>query len=189
MELITTFIHNNISSTSLKSDEFKDLKSAFHKSMRGSDVDASLYYLGLLMKTQDYNSIYRRIICAAYEDVGLANPQVCAHAKLAVQACEYLGPSESFDVLSMIVCEIALSPKSNSAYKALSKVDELISAQQIYDIPPYLKNTSYTTGINYKYPHDYVNHYVSQQYLPDELKTQKFYFNGGSSNEQALHKY
>lgn len=186
---IKIFLKYNTNNISASNDTISHLKSAFHKSLRGSDVDASLYYLGLLMDVDAYSDIYRRLLCCAYEDVGLAEPSVAAHTMNAVLACEFLGKEESADVLSLITCEIALAPKSNSAYLGLNKAQEIIKLGY-NNINEDLKVDSTT----YKYVHDYKNHWVEQQYLPNNLKNYQFYFNGnmkngGSINEDKINTY
>ena len=195
---LKTIIDNNATFVSTSSDHFTDLKSAFHKSLRGSDPNAALYYLNLLMKSGDYQAIYRRLICAAYEDVGLANPSLPSQVVSAVQACEYLGEAESNDVLSFITVSIALSPKSNSAYMAFMHAKEALDKYGEQEVPTYLKNGSLKyNNINtkhqkqtYLYPHNFKFHWVNQQYLPDKLKDLIFYEpNLDASYEAKLEQY
>ena len=165
----------------MSSTQFHDLKSAFHKSLRGSDPDASLYYLYLLMQTGDYQAIYRRLIACAYEDVSLANSNLTIKVMSAINACEFLGEKEAFNVLAYITLEIALSPKSNSSYLALNKVKSLVESGGVYDPPIHLKNSTLKSDSlnknksNYLYPHDFKNDWVKQQYLPNEIIKEKFY--------------
>lgn len=196
LEDITLLIKNNQTFNSVSSDKFHDLKSAFHKSLRGSDPDASLYYLYLLMKSGDYQAIYRRLIACTYEDVGLANPNLTIKVMSAVQACEFLGEAEAFNVLAFITLEVALSPKSNSAFLALNKVRDLVEHGGIYDVPTYLKNGSLKydsfdkNKIGYKYPHNFKNNWIKQQYLPNEIKNESFYKTNLYSNyEQKIMSY
>ncbi|MDD1359193.1 replication-associated recombination protein A [Metamycoplasma hyosynoviae] len=155
--------------------------SAFHKSLRGSDPDASLYYGFLLAKANDFDGLFRRMLCASYEDVGLANPHLATDVLAAIQAFERLGMPEGYLPIGYAILAIALSPKSNSVYKASSSAMQDIDSGKIYDVPNYLKDGHYKSagklnrGIGYKYPHDYPNHYISQTYLPRELKEKKYY--------------
>ncbi len=193
---ITQFIKNNQIFVSNNSDEFHDLKSAFHKSLRGSDPDASLYYLYQLIKVGDYQAIYRRLIACCYEDVGLANPNLSIRVMSAINACEFLGAAEAFQVLAFITVDIALSQKSNSTYQALTEVKTLIEEGCDYKCPNYLKNGSlkYDDLIkdktSYKYPHNFKNNWVKQQYLPNQIKNLKFYKPNLYSNyEQKILQY
>ena len=155
-----------------------DLISAFQKSIRGSDVDAALYYLARLIVIGDLDIIYRRMTVIAYEDIGLANPAIGPKVKAAIDACEMLGLPEGRIPLSVVVTEMALSPKSNSAHIALDKAIEDIENGSTGDVPAWIK----TNSPLYKYPHDYKNHWVEQQYLPDNIKNKKYY-------EPAINKY
>ncbi|WP_180954502.1 replication-associated recombination protein A [Bacillus sp. V5-8f] len=162
-------------------DAHYDVLSAFQKSIRGSDVNAALHYLGRLIEAGDLVSIGRRLIVIAYEDIGLANPQAGPRALAAVEAAERLGFPEARIPLASVVVELCLSPKSNSAYKALDEAIEDIRTGKSGDIPDHLKDAHYKgakelgRGINYLYPHDYENGWVRQQYLPDKLKNKKYY--------------
>lgn len=178
---ILFFIKNNQVFKSVSSTEFHDLKSAFHKSLRGSDPDASLYYLYLLMKTGDYQAIYRRLIACTYEDVALANSNLTIKVMSAINACLFLGEKESFNVLAYITLEIALSPKSNSSYLALHKVKDLVDSGKVYSPPSHLNNGTLKSDSlkknknDYLYPHDFKNDWIKQQYLPNEIINEKFY--------------
>ena len=178
---ILFFIKNNQVFKSVSSTEFHDLKSAFHKSLRGSDPDASLYYLYLLMKTGDYQAIYRRLIACTYEDVALANSNLTIKVMSAINACLFLGEKESFNVLAYITLEIALSPKSNSSYLALHKVKDLVDSGKVYSPPIHLNNGTLKSDSlkknknDYLYPHNFKNNWIKQQYLPNEIINEKFY--------------
>lgn len=148
-----------------------DLISAFQKSIRGSDVDAALYYLGRLLVIGDLDIIYRRMNVIAYEDIGLANPGMGPKVRAAIEASEMLGMPEARIPLSVVVTELALSPKSNSCIMAIDKVLEDIENGSTGDVPHWIK----TSSPLYKYPHSYKKHWVSQQYLPDNIKN-KVYF-------------
>lgn len=148
-----------------------DLLSALQKSIRGSDVNASIHYLSRLLVIEDLDSIYRRLSVIAYEDIGLANPSIGPKLDSAINACERVGLPEARIPLAAIVCEMALSPKSNSAYMALNEAIKDIESGNNYPIPDTIRIDSTI----YKYPHDYPGSYVKQQYMPDNLKTRKYY--------------
>jgi len=159
-------------------DGHYDLLSAFQKSIRGSDVDAALYYLARLIESGDFESIYRRMSVIAYEDIGLANPSIGPKVDAAIHACERLGMPEARIPLSVVIIEMALSPKSNSAYLALDLAINDIRAGSTGNVPKHIKNGS----PDYKYPHDYPNGYVKQQYLPDNVKNRR-YFKGKNTSK------
>ncbi len=162
-------------------DAHYDVLSAFQKSIRGSDVDAALHYLGRLIEAGDLDSIARRMIVIAYEDIGLANPQAGPRAVAAVQAAERLGFPEARIPLAVAIVELALSPKSNTAYQALDSALADIRSGRTGDIPAHLKDAHYQGakdlghGVGYKYPHSYDGGWVKQQYLPDEIKNKRYY--------------
>lgn len=152
-------------------DGHYDVLSAFQKSIRGSDVDAALHYLGRLIIEGDLDSIYRRMSVIAYEDIGLANPAIGPRVDAAINAAERIGLPEARIPLGTIVAEMALSPKSNTAHVALDKALEDIENGNTGNVPNHIK----TSSTDYKYPHDYKGAYVKQQYLPDKLKNKKYY--------------
>ena len=152
-------------------DGHYDLLSAFQKSIRGSDVDASLYYLARLIESGDFDSIYRRMSVIAYEDIGLANPSIGPKVDAAIHACERLGMPEARIPLSVVIVEMALSPKSNSAHVALDLALNDIRSGSTGNVPNHIK----TNSKDYKYPHNYKNAYVKQQYLPDNIKDRRYY--------------
>jgi len=152
-------------------DSFYDTLSALQKSIRGSDVDASLHYLGRLLMANDLESIARRLSVIAYEDIGLANPSIGPKLDAAINASIRVGMPEARIPLSEIVIEMSLSPKSNSAITAIDKVLNDIETGKCGNIPSHIK----ITANGYKYPHDYPNSFVNQQYLPDNLKNKKYY--------------
>jgi putative ATPase len=152
-------------------DGHYDVLSAFQKSIRGSDVDAALHYLGRLIIEGDLDSIYRRMSVIAYEDIGLANPAIGPRVDAAINAAERVGLPEARIPLGTIVTEMALSPKSNTAHIALDKVLEDIENGNTGNVPNHIK----TSSADYKYPHDYKGAYVKQQYLPDKIKNKKYY--------------
>lgn len=165
-------------------DSHYDLLSAFQKSIRGSDVDASVYYLGRLIHSGDFDSIYRRLSVITYEDIGLANPGMGPKVAAAISACERLGMPELVIPLSAIVIELALSPKSNSAYIAIDKVIKDIESGNALPVPKHINSTAF----GYKYPHNYKDGYVEQQYLPDELKNRRYYDAKTTSKYEQLLK-
>lgn len=148
-----------------------DLLSAFQKSIRGSDVNAALHYLARLLVIEDLDSIYRRMTVIAYEDIGLANPGIGPKVDAAINACERVGMPEAIIPLSVVIVEMALSPKSNSAYSALHEAIDDINKGNNYPIPETIRIDSSI----YKYPHDYKGSYVKQQYMPDNLVDRKYY--------------
>ena len=152
-------------------DGHYDVLSAFQKSIRGSDVNASLHYLARLIEAEDLDSIYRRMTVIAYEDIGLANPSMGPKVDACINACERLGLPEARIPLATVVVELALSPKSNSAHVALDNALLDIRNGNIGNVPSHIK----TNSKNYKYPHDYPNAFVKQQYLPDKIKNRKYY--------------
>ena len=160
-------------------DAHYDLLSAFHKSLRGSDPDAAIYYLAQLLVQGDFKSLNRRLIACVYEDVGLANPQLCNRVVNGVQAAEMVGFPENKQIYANLVIEICLSPKSNSAICAINGALRDVETGKIYPIPNHIRDNNYksATKLNhkgYEYPHDYGG-YVKQQYLPNELKNKKYY--------------
>ena len=152
-------------------DGHYDLLSAFQKSIRGSDVDAALYYLARLIESEDYDSIYRRMTVIAYEDIGLANPIIGVKVDACINACERIGFPEAKIPLSVMIIDMALSPKSNNGYMSLNKAINAIETSDTGNVPNHIK----TSSPDYKYPHDYPNHFVKQQYLPDKIKNAKFF--------------
>ncbi|MDR7237333.1 replication-associated recombination protein A [Neobacillus drentensis] len=162
-------------------DGHYDVLSAFQKSIRGSDVNAALHYLGRLIEAGDLPSISRRLIVIAYEDVGLANPQAGARTLAAIETAERIGFPEARIPLANAVIELCLSPKSNSAVLAIQAALEDIQKGIVGEVPDHLKDAHYKgakelgRGIDYKYPHDYENGWVPQQYLPNKLKNKQYY--------------
>lgn len=165
-------------------DGHYDLLSAFQKSIRGSDIDASLYYLGRLIEIGDLDSIYRRMSVIAYEDIGLANPGMGPKVMAAISASELVGLPEARIPLSVVVSELALSPKSNSAHVALDNALNDIRKGNTGNVPNHIK----TNSKDYKYPHDYPKYWVKQQYLPDNIKNRKYYKPRINNYENNLNK-
>ena len=174
-------------------DNHYDTVSAFIKSMRGSDPDAAVYYLArMLYAGEDVRFIARRIVICAAEDVGNADPQALVVAVSAAQAVERIGMPESQIILSQAATYIACAPKSNSACNAIFSAMDSVKTEPTGGIPPYLKDAHYSGakdlghGLTYKYPHDYENHYVDQQYLPDELVGRRFYEMSDNGYEKGM---
>ena len=174
-------------------DAHYDVISAFQKSIRGSDVDAAMHYLARLLEAGELLIACRRLMVCAYEDIGLGNPQAVARTVLAVQAAEKLGLPEARIPLANAVVDLALSPKSNSAYLALDSALADVRAGKSGDIPDSLRDAHYSganklgRGIGYQYPHDFPDHWVKQQYLPDSLKSRRYYEPAATGKyEQAL---
>jgi len=176
-------------------DEHYDILSAFQKSMRGSDPDAALHYLARLLEAGDLPSAVRRLMVCAAEDVGLAYPMIIPIVKSAVDMALMVGLPEARIPLADAVVLVCNSPKSNSAYLAYDAAASDIRNGKSGPIPRQLQNMHYdgednnNKGQFYKYPHDYENHYVAQQYLPDAIKTRKYYLYGDNKNEQAARQY
>ena len=176
-------------------DDHYDIVSAYQKSMRGSDPDAALHYLARLLEAGDLPSACRRLMVCACEDVGLAYPQIIPIVKAAVDIANAVGLPEARLPLADAVVLVATSPKSNSAHYAINAAIADVQAGRTGPIPRQLQNKHYdgedalVKGQNYKYAHDYPNHWVEQQYLPDVLKNTKYYTFGENKNEQASRAY
>lgn len=162
-------------------DAHYDVLSAFQKSIRGSDVNAALHYLGRLIEAGDLISISRRLLVIAYEDVGLANPQAGARTLAAIEAAERVGFPEARIPLANAVIELCLSPKSNSAILAIEAALSDIKKGITGEVPDHLRDAHYKgakelgRGIGYLYPHNYESGWVSQQYLPNRIKNKQYY--------------
>ncbi|MEH6942353.1 replication-associated recombination protein A [Bacillus sp. JJ722] len=180
------FTHDN------KGDIYYSLLSSFQKSIRGSDVNAALHYLARLLEGGDLVAICRRLLVIGYEDIGLANPDLCARVLPAIQTVERLGLPEARIPLANVVIELCLSAKSNSAYTALDAAIADIRKGRTGDIPSHLKDAHYQGakelghGIGYKYPHDYPNSWVYQEYLPKELQDTVYYQPKNAGEEKKL---
>lgn len=176
-------------------DQHYDILSAFQKSIRGSDENAALHYLARLIVAEDLPSICRRLLVIASEDVGLAFPNAVPIVKACVDSALQLGFPEARIPLAEAVILLATSPKSNSAYLAINKAIEDVERGKTGDFPRHLQNVHYdgegaaVKGQHYLYPHDYPNHYVNQQYLPDEIKGRVYYEFGDNKLEQAAAEY
>jgi len=177
-------------------DNHYDTISAFIKSMRGSDPDAAVYYLSrMLYAGESVDFISRRILICAAEDVGMANPQALVVANAAAQAVHQVGMPEAQIILSEAVIYVASSPKSNSACNAIFAANEVVRSTVTAKVPAHLQDAHYKGsaklghGIGYKYAHDYLNHYVKQQYLPDGLEDSRFYEPGDLGYEVEVKNY
>ncbi len=176
-------------------DEHYDIISAYQKSMRGSDPDAAVHYLARLLEAGDLPSACRRLMVCASEDVGLAYPQIIPIVKAAVDAAMMLGLPEARIPLADAVILVATSPKSNSAYNAINSATADVKAGRTGPVPRQLQNMHYdgednpNKGQFYKYAHEYENHWVDQQYLPDAIKSRRYYEFGDNKNERAAAEY
>lgn len=176
-------------------DEHYDILSALQKSIRGSDENAAIHYAARLVEAGDLISICRRLLVIACEDIGLAYPQAIAITKACVDSAIQLGFPEARIPLAEAVIMLATAPKSNSAYLAMDMALSDIKRGNAGDIPRQLQNKHYdgddvkNKGQHYLYPHDYPNHYVNQQYLPDNIKNKVYYEYGENKTEQLAKQY
>ena len=176
-------------------DVHYDTLSAFHKSLRGSDADAAIHYLARLINAGDLISICRRLLAVASEDVGLAYPQAVVITKACVDSAERLGFPEANLPLAQATTLLALAPKSNSTSAAIGKALAELKTGDVGEIPLHLKDSHYAgaaklgRGTAYQYPHGYENNYVSQQYLPDQIKNHQYYKPGTNKTEQGFAGY
>lgn len=176
-------------------DEHYDILSAFQKSIRGSDENAALHYAARLMTAGDIISLCRRLLVIASEDIGLAYPMAVPVVKACVDSALQLGLPEARIPLAEAIVLLCTSPKSNSAYNAVNQAMSDVENGMTGPIPRHLQNMHFdgddaeVKGQNYKYPHDYPNHYIKQQYLPDELKNKVYYKFGDNKQEQTALQY
>lgn len=176
-------------------DSHYDILSAFQKSIRGSDPDAAVHYLARLVSAGDLQSIVRRLVVIASEDIGLAYPMAAAIVKACVDSALQLGFPEAKIPLAQAVILLATAPKSNSAVSAIDAAMADIESIDVGEIPDHLKDSHYMGaqklghGIDYKYPHIYENNYIKQQYLPDKIKDRKYYEYGDNKTEQTVKGY
>lgn len=177
-------------------DNHYDIISAFIKSMRGSDPDASVYYLArMIYAGEDPKFIARRIMICAAEDVGMADPNAMVVASAAAQILERVGMPEGRIPLAEAAVYVATAPKSNASYMAINQAMNAVENVQVSSVPPHLQDSHYSgaaqlgRGKGYQYVHDYPGHYVRQQYLPDELAGTKFFEPGDNGYEKELKKY
>ena len=182
---VVTSVNGKVPLFADKNDSgYYDTISAFQKSIRGSDVDAALYYLAVLLEAGDLDIIFRRMSVIAYEDIGLANPGIGPKVHAAIEAVKLLGMPEGRIPLSVVVTEMALSPKSNTAHIALDRAINVVRKGGAGKVPSHIR----TNSPQYKYPHDYPKYYVKQQYLPDNLVNTKFYSPHFNKYENGLNK-
>lgn len=176
-------------------DSHYNIISAFQKSMRGSDPDAAIHYLARLVSAGDLQIICRRLLVTAAEDVGLAYPQAIPIVKACVDSALQLGLPEARIPLAEAVILLATAPKSNSAINAIDAAMKDIESKDTGDIPEHLKDSHYGGaaklghGLEYKYPHSYANHYIKQQYLPDNIKDAQYYVYGTNKTEMSAKAY
>ncbi len=195
-EVASSCIQKRILGYDKDGDNHYDTISAFIKSMRGSDPDAAIYYLAkMLYAGEDIKFIARRIMICASEDVGNADPQALVVAVSASQAVERIGMPESQIILAQAAAYVACAPKSNSSVNAIGAAMKAVKERPHGQIPAYLRDAHYSgakdlgRGLDYKYPHNYENHYVEQQYLPDELKGTRFYIPSDNGYEKAIQRW
>ncbi|GAA2979453.1 replication-associated recombination protein A [Lentilactobacillus parakefiri] len=180
-EIVEECLQRKALNSDKNGDAHYDVISAFQKSIRGSDTDAALHYVGRLIESGDLVSIMRRLLVIAYEDIGLANPGACQRTVAAVDAARQLGLPEARIPLANAIIELCLSPKSNSAMAAIDESLSDIRSGNYGDVPLHLKDAHYQgakklgRGVTYKYPHDFPNDWVKQQYLPDKIKNAQYY--------------
>ncbi len=193
MEVASECIQKRVLGYDKDGDSHYDTVSAFIKSMRGSDPDAAVYYLArMIYAGEDLDFIARRMIVCASEDVGNADPQALTVAVSAAEAARTIGMPEARIVLAQAAAYIACAPKSNSAIASIDEALSVVKDSATGGIPPYLKDAHYSDasklgrGIGYKYAHDYPNHYVDQQYLPDELAGRRFYRMSDNGYEKGM---
>ncbi len=185
MDILTTIEDKPVLYTDKNGNGHYELLSAFQKSIRGSDVNAAIYYLAMLLEIGDLDSLFRRMTVIAYEDIGLANPGIGPKVHAAVEAVKMLGIDEGRIPLAVVVSEMALSPKSNSAYLAINAALDDIRKGNIGDIPEVIKGHS----PKYRYPHDYPpNYWVDETYLPANLKNRIYYKPKNDAYERNLYK-
>ena len=195
IEMVDQLISKANISYDRNEDHHYDNLSALMKSLRGSDPDAAVFYLAKMLEAGDLVAAARRLLCSANEDVGLAYPQIIPIVKAAVDTALQLGMPEAYLPLTNAAILIATSPKSNSGCLAYMAALEDINKGMGVGVPRQLQNTHFDgadakeKGQNYKYPHDYVHHWVKQQYLPDDVKNHKYYKPGDNKVEQATKEY
>ena len=183
IDIVKSSCNKPINSYDASDDGHYDTISALQKSIRGSDVNAALHYAARLIEAEDLDILFRRLTVIAYEDIGLANPSIGPKVDAMINACERLGLPEAVIPIGTVIIEMALSPKSNSGEASIYKALEDVRSGNIGDIPNHIK----TNSPDYKYPHDYPNGYVKQQYLPDKLKNKEYYmYKLTSSYEKQL---
>ena len=196
LDVASECIQKRVISYDKTGDNHYDTVSAFIKSMRGSDPDAAVYYLArMLYAGEDVKFIARRIMILASEDIGNADPMALVVAASAAQAVERVGMPEAQIILSQAVTYMASAPKSNAACNAIFAAMDVVKHTKTPPVPVHLQDAHYKAagklghGVGYKYAHDYPNHYVEQQYLPDGLEGQKFYEPTENGHEAVIREY
>ena len=195
LEVVKDSTQSKVIAFDMDGDAHYDILSAFQKSIRGSDADAAIHYLARLIKGGDLISICRRLQVIAAEDIGLAYPQAALIVKSLVDSARELGFPEARIPLAEATILLATSPKSNSSYVAINRALADLENMTIDDIPVHLKDAHYGgaskmgRGVEYKYPHAYENHYVKQQYLPDNIKNKVYYEYGDNKMEKTTKEY
>ncbi len=196
IDVASECIQKRVISYDKKGDNHYDTISAFIKSMRGSDPDAAVYYLArMLYAGEDVKFIARRIMILASEDIGNADPMAMVVASSAAAAVERVGMPEAQIILSQAVTYMACAPKSNAAYNAISEAMRVVKETKTPPVPAHLQDAHYGAaeklghGVGYKYAHDYPNHYVKQQYLPDGLTDRVFYRPSDIGYEAKIQEY
>ena len=195
LEVVKDSTQSKVIAFDMDGDAHYDILSAFQKSIRGSDADAAIHYLARLIKGGDLISICRRLQVIAAEDIGLAYPQAALIVKSLVDSARELGFPEARIPLAEATILLATSPKSNSSYVAINRALEDLENMTIDDIPMHLKDAHYGgaskmgRGVEYKYPHAYENHYVKQQYLPDNIQNKVYYEYGDNKMEKTTKEY
>ena len=195
LEVVKDSTQSKVIAFDMDGDAHYDILSAFQKSIRGSNADAAIHYLARLIKGGDLISICRRLQVIAAEDIGLAYPQAALIVKSLVDSARELGFPEARIPLAEATILLATSPKSNSSYVAINRALEDLENMTIDDIPMHLKDAHYEgaskmgRGIEYKYPHAYENHYVKQQYLPDNIQNKVYYEYGDNKMEKTTKEY
>lgn len=194
-DIIRSSTFNKIINYDKNGDSHYDILSAFQKSIRGSDPQASIHYLARLIKGGDLISICRRLLVIASEDIGLAYPNAIVIVKACVDSAMQLGFPEAKIPLAEATILLATSPKSNSACIAIMKAMDELDKEFVKDIPNSIKDAHYSgskeigRGCGYKYPHNFKNHYVKQQYLPDNIKDSIYYIPQENKTEKNIKKY
>ena len=186
VELIKSITPKVVGSFDRAGDVHYDLLSCLQKSIRGSDPDAAVFYLAKLLEGGDLISACRRLQVIASEDIGLAYPMAAVITKACVDSARELGLPEGRIPLANAAVMLATAPKSNTAYSALAAANADIAAGRGQDVPKHLRSPNF---VGYKYPHDYENNWVAQQYLPDDLKNRHYYEYGKNKTEQSAKQY
>jgi len=193
--MVEKILQKKVFSYDRSGDEYYDIISAFQKSIRGSDPDASVHYLARLIETEDIKPICRRLLVIAAEDIGLAYPNAINIVKACVDSALFVGLPEARIILSEATILLALMPKSNSSIIAIDNALSDIARGETFQIPNHLRDSHFSganqlqRGKDYKYPHNYDNNYVKQDYLPDNLKDKSYYKSSQTGQETKFNEY